>query len=163
MIEEIIRIARLLAGNPGSSIELGAILVLSIAACIGVVDKVTASFKFPLTGTGRAAALVLGGILLTVAAVAAANLYIAPRVKTELFKQLVPIAAGLLVFLAIVGTAACFLFKSPYFKGLFTIILGVAAAAVLSLLIRAAIGAIHSGGKDFQKTKNRTERVNKVL
>lgn len=163
MIEEILGIVRLLAGNPAGNIELGAIVLLSVVACVGVVDKVTRSFKFPLTGTNRAAGLVLGGIVIGIVIVAAANLYIMPRVKTESLQPLVPIVAGSLAFLAIAGPAACFLFRGPYLKSLLVMLLGVAAAAALSLVLRAGIQAVRSGGKDFEKTRQRTQKVNQVL
>lgn len=163
MIDEILKIVGLLAGNPTNNIELGAIVLLSLVACVGVVDKVTRSFKFPLTGTNRAAGLVLGGVAIGIAAVAAANLYLMPCIKTEALQPLVPIVTGLVVFLAIAGPAACFLFRGPYFKSISVMILGVLAAAAISLLLRAGIQAVRSGGKDFQKTRQRTQKVNKML
>lgn len=163
MIEEILRLVRLLTGNPASNIELGVTILFSVVACIGVIDKVTRSFKFPVTGTNRAAVLVLAGVILGLLAVAAANLYLVPCVKTESLQPFVPLVVGLLVLLAILAPAACFIFKSPYFKSLFVMLLGAAAAAAISVILRAGIQAVRSGGKDFEKTRQRTEKVNRML
>jgi len=163
MTEEILSILKLLTGDPQSNTELGALLLLSLVAFVAVVDKTTRSFKFPLTGTGRAIGIVLGGIVIGIAGVAAANLYITPYFQAELYKVLVPVVAGLFLFLAVVGPATCFLFRGPYFKSLFVLALGLIAAAALSLLLRAGIQAVRSGGKDFQKTRERTQKINKVL
>lgn len=163
MKNEILQIIQFLGGNPSSNVELIIILLLAITGALLVLQKLIQMMKFPLGGSGRSAIVFFFTLFVSIFAVAVVNIYAVPCLPAGIFKQAAGPAAGILVFLAVAAPVACFIFKAKYFRVVLATLLSVAAALAIGLLVRGAITAIKYGGKDFGKTRERKDNINKIL
>lgn len=159
----LLDITRTACGKSPSTGELVVILVLAFFALFLVIMKTGKAFKFAMPERGRTIAVIIVGIALSLISATAIKIYLSERLFQGVMQTIVPVSAVAVVLLAIVVPFACFMLKSKYFPTLFSLVLGIAAATAVILMVRAASGAIMSGGKDFSRVKDKTENINAII
>lgn len=160
---EILRIVRLATNSPESMPELVTLLILAAITFVIVLCKVGNALKFSMTDMKRSAGVLAIGLPAIILIVAAVNLYLAPHVADEDLRRWVPIVSTAVTLLAIVIPAVCLLHRAPYFQALFAILLSIAAAGAVILLVHAGFRTARGLNKEFDKTRNRTEKINELL
>lgn len=160
---EVLSILNAILGSPKDSVELGALIVAALLGGILFLKIVGRLLKYPMADFGRSAVVVLTGAAVSLAAVAAFNVYAVPAIDNPAVARYTPIAIVAVILLAGVLPLACFLLKSRYLQTLAGVILSIAAAAAIVLLVQYAFGAFREGAKGFKKTEDRTQTVNEVI
>ena len=160
---EVWGLLRLMAANTEYLPELVISLVVGLAVGVIVLQKMAKGMRCAMADTGRSAVIMVLGAIIVLAGTAAVNIYVVPQLRQDFAATAVPIAAAVILFLALVIPMAMLLLKGNYFKCLAPVILAAIAALVISFLVRGAGDAVRKGGKDFDKTKERTKNVNEIL
>lgn len=160
---EIIRTWVLWTGNPQTDVKLWAFLFLGVAVLVIAMEKAAKALNATNAGTGRAAASGLGGLLLVTALTVASQIYLAPHIEVPLLRKLLPLVAPLLACLAVAAPLCSIVHRFNYMSGLIAVAVSIVAAAVVVLLVGGAIEMLQYGEKEVQRTKGRTEDLNRIL
>ncbi len=155
----------ILLGNPRSDTELAIMAAVCLLTFLILFNKIAKLMSFPLGGLGLAA---VAGVVLaavTVGAAAAALKYVAPLAWVQKFHVLpyLPHAAGLLAVVLVVAPALRLIHRSRYVPSLVALLLGIAATGAVLVITHAIDGALRSGERNFERTRDRTESVNEFM
>ena len=164
LLAETTRIARLLAGEPSSSVEVStiwtAIFLVSTISIIIVGRTVRSTFGYSIP---RAVILTTVNISVLLLSIAVANLHLIPAVNASSIRGIVP---GGLVVVAVTGISApmCrWLHKTKYSKALFTILLSIVFSAGVMFIIRSGFTGARNSKASADKIRSNTEKAKKVL
>jgi len=162
---ELQNIIKLLFGNAGKAtdIEIAVCAVAAVILAIFALKWAGNSFGFAMADRGRSTAVIAVWILLALAATAAINIYAAPLIKNPALVKWIPVAACALILLILIVPLAMVLLKSKYLQTLLAMLISIGAAAGIVLLVHGALGMASQGGKDFKKTKERTDSINEII
>ena len=163
-ITECLRIVRITLGNPTSDMELGILAGLGAIALIFAIYKIGDLLGAHQAGKMRAIIIMIISVAAMLAAVAAINFYVLPKLTHHhTISRYLPIAAGVIVLFVVSTPLMCLVQKTSYFSGLFALLLSAALAAVIVAMGSAAFNAIHVGSKDLDKQKERKDTINKMM
>jgi hypothetical protein len=156
---------KILLGRPADPTEFIALVVVGALVFLILFNVIGKLLSLPVTGS---AWTLLTLIVLTVvasAASAAALVYLAPIevVREAGLVPWLPFAASLLAILIVVVPAMRLIHRSHYGESLVAILMGVAALAAALALTHAAYGALKSGDQEFERTRERTDAVNRFI
>ena len=160
---EFLQITQFLGGNPDSNIELTITLVLSITVGVLIFMKLAQMMKFPLDNASRTVGAFFFTMFIMIFAGAITNIYVAQHIPTGFLRQSAGALGAILALLAIATPVTCFILKAKYFRVVLLVLLSIIAAGAMTLLTGLTIGAIKHGGKDFDKTRERKDSINKIL
>lgn len=136
-------VVNLILGNPGLLWEKAALAVLGAGAMMLVLDKAGKAFGIPNTGASHSIVVAVVGVVLILAAMTAAKIYLPDAGVKVNAGILAGVAAA--VSLVLIVPFCCLFQKTGYFAALFTWILGAAAAAVVIAVVGAGLDAVTSG------------------
>jgi carbon starvation protein CstA len=163
-IAECLKIVRITLGNPTSNMELGVFIALGAIALVFAIHKIADLLGAHQASTIRATLITIISVAVMLAAVAAVNIYVTPKLAHHhTICKYLPIATAVVVFLVVSTPMMCLIQKTSYLSGFFSLVLSVAVAAVIVALASAAFNAFHVGGKDLEKQKERKDTINKIM
>jgi len=160
---EINAMIRAAMGNPGSTLELAVLALLSLIACTVIVMLGSKFTRMGVVEVNRSVLTVLIGCAVALAAAVAARLYVEPQMESSELARFVAPAAAVLAVLVIVVPLLCLLQKGNYFKALPPVILGILAGALIVILVGAWFGAAKSGSKRLDKTRKRKQEIENFI
>ncbi len=163
-IGECLRIFRIILGNPASDVELWVLTGLGAISLILTIYKIGDLLGAHQASKARATIIMIISVAAMLAAVAAINFYVAPRLTHHHdIRRYLPIAAAVAVLFVVSTPLMCVIQRTSYFSGLFSLLLSAAVAAVVIALGSTAFNAISTGSKDLNKQKDRKETINKLI
>jgi len=155
-------ILRLALGNPGSNIEMRVLIVVAFAMMWGIVCKAGNLLGIDNTGPVRTFVVTLVGILLSLLALAAVQMYLPawnhPQYRLWILIG-VPVAVGLLLVVPFMGLFQ----KASYIAAAMTWALSVAGAALVVLLVGAMFDSYMSGRRDAEQEKTRKQELERMI
>ena len=162
-LRELSEIVRSLLGDPGTPLEYGILVVLTILVLMLAMYLVGAVTGIPNIGNMRRAFALVVGLGCLLCAWLGAKTYLLPHVEAAWLRHVVifgvPVVACLLVVLPIQRA----ILKSAYAATLITFVASLALGAVFVILANSVVGAIEDGEKDSKVIKNRKDAVNRLL
>ncbi len=152
----------LVLGKPGM-LELVAMVVLAIPVFMFVLTKVADFLGSPASNWRRSVVMLAITVLIVIPAAVAGAVYGVPGFTSSALRPWAPLATAVLALLIVPVTLNCFLQKISYLKSVIVYVLAIAAVAGVMALVKGAAGAVGTGGRAFEKAKNRSENVNEVI
>jgi hypothetical protein len=160
-IAKLNEIVNVVLGTPASPLEKWLLIVLGSLALIGSLGKVGASLGIPNTGVAYSVIVAVIGVGLSLAALAAAAVYL-PAWEDPGLRRWIWIGVPVLVSLIVVIPLTCVLQKSNVLAALLTWALGLGAAVAVLLLVGAIFTAIQSRQGDIERGKARKQEVEEL-
>jgi len=163
--EKAVEALHVILGNPGSGTELAALCLVAAIVFIIVLERLSSLMSFPVKGTPLAMVVFIGGSLGILLSAAGAIIYVEPLsfVKSMKLEPFIPFIGGLLSVPVLMTPLLWITHRTKYTQGLIAALLSICGAAIAVMLTIAAIGAFKSGDKDFNRTRSRTQEVNRFL
>lgn len=148
-----------LIGNPQTTLELIAMVVVGILGLIIGIRVIGSLLGCAMAdwGRGTGAVLVTTGLLLS--ALIAVNLYVLPSVSQAALKYTILGASLVIVFLGAAVPLSRLIIRGKYTQVLFTLLLSITAAAALMMVTRAGFHTARAGEKGINKAKIRNEKI----
>jgi len=160
-IENLQAILQLALGSPGSTIEMWVLLVVSFAMMWAVVGKVGTLLGINNTRPAQTLIVTLLGVLLSLAALTAAQMYL-PAWNNPEYKLWILIGVPLAVALLLIAPFMGLFQKANYMTAVITWVLAVAGAALVVLLVGAMFDSFVSGSRDAEKEKVRKQEFDQI-
>ena len=154
-------VLQLALGNPASNIEMWILIGGAFAMMWGIVGKAGNLLGIDNTGPAQTFVVTLVGILLSLSALAAAQMYLPawnhPQYKLWILIG-VPAAVGLLLVAPFMGLFQ----KAGYIAAVMTWALSVAGAVLVVLLVGAMFDSFASGRRDAEKEKAHKQELEQL-
>jgi hypothetical protein len=162
-LRELSEMGRSLLGDPGTPLEYGILLVLTILVLMLAMYLVGSATGIPNIGNMRRGLALVVGVGCLMCVCVGVQKYLLPHAEAAWLRHVVmfgvPVVACLLVVLPIQQA----ILRSAYVATLITFVTSLALAALFVILANSVIGAIAGGGRDSNAIKNRKDAVNRLL
>ena len=162
-IDEAVKIIKFSALNPATTAELVIFLVLAVAAASYTLMKTAKAFSYSMADFNRVVTVILTTSAMGVVVASLMKVHLAAKMGGGVGYKVALICAMIAVVLLVGGLMCKFIMKGPYVQGVISLLLSFAAAVAVLFLANALSNAIRHGGKQFDKTKERTQEVNKNI
>lgn len=160
---ELSEMVRSLLGDPGTPLEYGILLVLTILVLMLSMYLVGSAMGIPNLGNMRRGLAWVVGLGCLLCVWVGVQMYLLPHAEAAWLRHVVmfgvPVVACLLVVLPIQQA----ILRSAYVATLITFVTSLALAALFVILANAVIGAIEDGERDSDVIRNRKNAVNRLL
>lgn len=162
-VNEAGQVMRALIGSVESPAEYNVLLAAAALGFVFALFNISAAMGSTMSTVPRVLGVaVLGGYLLMITVVAA-RLYLVPNLHAVPMLPWLPWIAAGLVLLALVAPIAKVLLSSGYFEAVLSVVLSIAAAALVVILVQAGFNAFREGDKGFNKTNRRRNIINNMI
>lgn len=153
---------RAVTGNPKSTLELG----IATAAIIFSVGFILSPSARALGGsrTGRGYAMITGllGLMIIMAAVLAAKLYL-PLRQYESYRVTILIGTAMVAWLLIVVPLTCWLLRTGFLAALISWVLAAAAAAIVVLFVGLVFDGLAAGSRGAGRGLEHRKQIERAL
>jgi hypothetical protein len=160
-IENLQDILQLVLGNPGSDIEKWVLLGVSFVMMWVIVGKAGSLLGINNTRPAQTLVVTLLGVLLSLAALTAAQMYL-PAWNSPEYKLWILIGVPLAVAILLVAPFMGLFQKANYITAVITWVLAVAGAALVILLVGAMFDSFASGNRDAEKGKAHKQELEEI-
>ena len=155
-------ILQLLLGYPGSTLEKWILLVGAILMMWIIVTKAGSMMGIMNTRPAQTAVVTILGIVLSVAALAAVQIYL-PAANDPQYKSWVLVGVPLAVAVLVIAPFMGLFQKANYIAAVITWVLAVAGAALVILLVGALFDSFASGKQHGgEKAKEHKEELEQI-
>ena len=155
-------ILQLALGNPGSKIEMWVLLVgVSFVMMWGIASKAGSLLGIINTRPAQTLLVTLFGVLVSLAALAAAQMYL-PAWNNPEYKLWILIGVPVAVALLLIAPFMGLFQKANYIAAAITWVLTVAGAALVVLLVGAMFDSFASGRRDAEKAKAHKQELEEI-
>jgi len=152
------QLANMLMGNPEAGLETGVVLVVSVLVLFFVLTKAGAAFGIANTGLWYAAVVGVPGVVILMAAMIAARLYL-PLWETEALRVWILAGAGLIASLLLVIPLMCVIQRTNYLAATLTWFSSVAAVALAIVLVSYVFVGIAGGSRSAERGAERKRQI----
>jgi hypothetical protein len=164
-IDATMQVLYALLANPASTGQLWLTASVAVVVFLVFFSKLSKLFSYPLSSMALSICVLLVTVVACVGLGAVAVYYCgdAPFLKDSALQPWLPLAVVLASLVLIVAPLLRLITGSRYGPSAGGLLLAALAVAITVVLMDAAASALRSGDRDFGRTKDRTQTVNKFL
>jgi len=154
-MKEITAVLRDVVFNPHSDTQAITLLVVAVVFWMIVLRLTSGAFGLHNTGWLRIVIVTSVTTTLVLAAVCAIRLYVLQDSMAHGTRLALQIGAAVLAILILGLPVQCLLMRGSYFSSLFSMASALILAALITIGVQGAMGAVKSGHTDMKKVRDR--------